>query len=215
MMNKKLYYGSNNIIETPTLGKGNPHNDYGLGFYLTEEFDKAIFWASKNEGGGYVNEYAFNPDDLKILKLGCETKEEVLTWISLLVKNRFSYSLKSQYKNNIKFLNDHFPIDVCDYDVVIGYRADDSYFLYSRDFVGGDLSLESLTKAMKTGKLGMQTVLVSRKAFESISFVNAKLVQASNQYALFRERTSEEYRTIVSGQDDSMTFFRDIVRSYK
>ena len=31
-----IFHGSGQIIERPTFGLGNPHNDYGLGFYCTE-----------------------------------------------------------------------------------------------------------------------------------------------------------------------------------
>jgi len=213
-MNRKLFYGADKVIQKPIFGFGNPSNDYGLAFYLTEEHDKAVLWASKNPGGGFVNEYRYDPEGLKILRLGCDKKEDILAWISLLVKNRFNYSLKTQYANNIRFLDDHFSIDARDYDVVVGYRADDSYFAYSRDFVKGDLSLESLSEAMKTGKLGFQTALISQKAFDSISFVEAVPYAGSNAYEILKQKTNEEYHTILSSQDDSMTFFRDITRSY-
>ena len=37
----KLYHGSKYIIDKPTFGKGKPYNDYGLGFYCTENIDMA------------------------------------------------------------------------------------------------------------------------------------------------------------------------------
>ena len=39
-----LYHGSEKIIDAPEFGKGNSHNDYGKGFYCTEneELAKAI-----------------------------------------------------------------------------------------------------------------------------------------------------------------------------
>ena len=42
-MNKKLtiYHGSTQVIETPMFGAGNPRNDYGLGFYCTENIELA------------------------------------------------------------------------------------------------------------------------------------------------------------------------------
>ena len=36
-----LYHGSSFIIEQPQFGKGNPFNDYGLGFYCTETLELA------------------------------------------------------------------------------------------------------------------------------------------------------------------------------
>ena len=42
-MSKKIiiYHGSNKVIENPTFGVGNPNNDYGLGFYCTENIEIA------------------------------------------------------------------------------------------------------------------------------------------------------------------------------
>ena len=41
----KLYHGSENIIDVPTYGKGARHNDYGKGFYCTEDIELAKEWA--------------------------------------------------------------------------------------------------------------------------------------------------------------------------
>ncbi|HAS56671.1 MAG TPA: hypothetical protein DCR94_05510 [Firmicutes bacterium] len=44
----------------PTYGLGNKNNDYGVGFYLTQDKTMANIWASKNLNDGYVNEYTLN-----------------------------------------------------------------------------------------------------------------------------------------------------------
>ena len=36
-----LYHGSTKVIEKPSFGEGNPKNDYGLGFYCTENQELA------------------------------------------------------------------------------------------------------------------------------------------------------------------------------
>ena len=36
-----LYHGSENIIEAPEFGKGARNNDYGKGFYCTENIELA------------------------------------------------------------------------------------------------------------------------------------------------------------------------------
>ena len=45
----KIYHGSINIIEKPIYGYGSPYNDYGLGFYCTQEKEKAMEWAVNYE----------------------------------------------------------------------------------------------------------------------------------------------------------------------
>lgn len=43
-MIKKIYHGSNKIIQKPVFGFGKSANDYGLGFYCTEQLDMAKEW---------------------------------------------------------------------------------------------------------------------------------------------------------------------------
>ncbi len=38
-MNITLYHGSKKIIEKSIYGVGNKRNDYGLGFYCTQDLD--------------------------------------------------------------------------------------------------------------------------------------------------------------------------------
>ena len=39
-----LYHGSEYLIENPQFGKGSLHNDYGRGFYCTENIELAKEW---------------------------------------------------------------------------------------------------------------------------------------------------------------------------
>lgn len=56
-MKKMLYHGSKDIIKQPEHNKGARNNDYGRGFYCTEEIELAKEWACKNQQDGYVNKY--------------------------------------------------------------------------------------------------------------------------------------------------------------
>lgn len=69
-----------------------------------------------------------------------------------------------------RYLKEHFLLDISEYDVIIGYRADDSYFSFAQDFVAGVISLQKLSAAMRYGKLGEQIVLKSQKAFQTIKY---------------------------------------------
>lgn len=70
-MNKIIcvYHGSSQIIQQPVIGKGNPNNDYGLGFYCTESVELAKEWACSAEADGFANRYAFDLNGLSILSL--------------------------------------------------------------------------------------------------------------------------------------------------
>jgi len=210
----KLYYGANQIVETPIFGEGNPSNDYGLGFYLTIDKEIARLWAGKNPGGGYVMEYDVALSDLCLLRLDSKEDEDILRWISVLTKHRFSRRDREDNKQALEWLERHFPLDVSAYDVVIGYRADDAYFAYSLDFVRNDLSLEKLKEAMFLGRLGLQYVLISRKAFGSIRMVGYETVAHADDYEAFRLNMVEEYHKVRGEDSYKNTFLRDLMRKY-
>ena len=43
-----IYHGSDHIIDKPKFGVGKEDNDYGSGFYTTEDIEKANEWAALN-----------------------------------------------------------------------------------------------------------------------------------------------------------------------
>ena len=53
----KLLHGSDHIIEKPDLLLGKTNNDYGRGFYCTQELSMAMEWACKKNSDGFVNKY--------------------------------------------------------------------------------------------------------------------------------------------------------------
>ena len=208
----RFYYGADSLVIKPEFNKGNPSNDYGLGFYLTKDKELARLWATKFDHDGYLIEYEVDVDELKVLQLATIEDQDVLTWISLLISHRFSKEEREENSDNINWLEEHFPFSLGDYDVIIGYRADDSYFDYSRDFVRNDLSLEILKDAMRIGKLGTQFVLMSQRAFEHIKYVKSEVVHKSEEYHNFRIKTKAEYLKIKKEDDINNTFLRDIMR---
>ena len=73
-----------------------------------------------------------------------------------------------------RYLRDNFSIDTSKYDVIIGYRADDSYFSFAQDFLSGTISYQQLRRAMYLGELGEQIVLVSPRAFSSVRYLGCE-----------------------------------------
>ena len=61
---KTLYHGSKDIIKVPIYGKGKLYNDYGLGFYCTEDLDLAMEWAVDLDRNGYANQYEIDETQL-------------------------------------------------------------------------------------------------------------------------------------------------------
>ena len=164
-----LYHGSSLIIERPQFGKGNPFNDYGLGFYCTETLELAKEWACSMEQDGFANRYSFQTDGLSILNLS-DGKYNILNWLSILLMNR-KFNLSSDIAVQGKeYLASTFLPPYENYDVIIGYRADDSYFSFASAFLNNTISLAQLERAMSLGKLGEQVVLKSEQAFSHLHF---------------------------------------------
>lgn len=165
-----VFHGSDHIVEKPVWGKGKSYNDYGKGFYCTESIEMAKEWACSEKKDGYANAYSIDLEDLKVLNL-TDDDYNILNWLAILLENRkFDVSLPVARAAR-KYITDNFNINVKKYDVVIGYRADDSYFSFAEDFLNNGISLQQLQKAMHLGKLGEQVVLISKKAFDKIEFL--------------------------------------------
>ena len=102
------------------------------------------------------------------------------------------------------------------YDIIQGYRADDSYFSFAQDFVSGVISLQKLAQAMRLGKLGEQIVLKSPKAFAQIQFAGYENADAEEYYIKKNEREREarrQYRRNKKEQADvNELFILDIMR---
>ena len=204
-----LFHGSNQIVELPELSQGNIHNDYGQGFYCTRIEEMAREWACKNQKDGFVNRYELDLDGLNVLNLS-DGNHTVLNWIAILLKNR-TFRLRSPIAIDAReYLIEHFAIDTANYDIIVGYRANDSYFQYAESFVENTLPLRSLNRALTLGKLGLQTVLVSEKAFKQIRFVDAEPVDKTVYYPKFFERDTNARQTYMTEIAKSRSYWDDI-----
>lgn len=209
-----LYHGSLEIIEAPVFGKGKAYNDYGRGFYCTEHLELAKEWACTENTDGYANKYEIDTDGLSVLNLSSD-EYTILHWLALLMKYRKLRVSTPVMKRGIEWFEKHFLIDLEPYDVVIGYRADDSYFSFARAFVNNEISLTQLSYAMRLGKLGEQFVLKSSAAFEKIQFVSYEVADNTQYYAKRKARDDEAraaFRAELEKDDLNGLYMRDIIR---
>ena len=175
-MTKKIvvYHGSSKIIEKPIWGVGNPNNDYGLGFYCTESIELAKEWACSTEIDGYANKYELDISELSVFSL-TSGEFNILNWLFVLLENR-KFRISGDIANQAKeYIFDNFSVDYKNYDIIKGYRADDSYFSFATAFLNNTISIAQLEKAMVLGKLGEQVVALSEKAFDALTYVDSYL----------------------------------------
>ena len=211
-----IYHGSKDIIEKPEFGKGNQKNDYGLGFYCTESVELAKEWAcSNNETNGYANQYEIDLSAYKVLDLR-EEKYSILNWMALLLKFR-TFDVNTLISAQAKeYILENFYVDVEEYDVIIGYRADDSYFSFAKDFINNTITVEQLAKAMHLGELGIQIVLKSKKAFDTVKYISYELAECKEYYVKRVSRDKKARETYLSGYRQNLVsdglFVMDIIR---
>lgn len=116
-----VYHGSNILVPSIDLSKGNDYKDFGNGFYVTsskaqaEKFAKII--ARRRNGEAYISEY-------KVHKLieGISVKEfktANIEWLDFVVFNRLNKGKQHPY------------------DVVIGPVADDDTSIVIQAYING------------------------------------------------------------------------------
>lgn len=189
-----VYHGSDHIIEVPVYNGSKRTNDYGYGFYTTESIELAKEWACADNRDGFANCYEADLNSLSVLNLNA-SEYSILNWLAILAKYRTYWQKGSVAEEAKEYLQRHFFIDPSHYDVIIGYRADDSYFSFAQDFVAGTIPLSKLSEAMRLGKLGEQIVFKSREAFSHIRFTGAEPASAATWYEKKNVRDREARRS--------------------
>lgn len=213
-----LYHGSWVVVENPDFNYNNVDNDYGKGFYCTQCLGLAKEWAAKTIVGnskGFVSEYRIDLSNMRILRLDSSpSTKNILTWLCILTENRL-VSLSDIQQNYLDELRDYCDVpDYNSYDIITGYRADDSYFTCVKDFLSLGCSLEKVSNAFKSGSLGNQVVLKSEKAFDAIKFVREIKVRQKYQDDYFaRDSFARDY--FKYSKDTGHTTIVDVVNDFR
>ena len=138
----------------------------------------------------------------------------ILNWIAVLVEHRL-FTIRTPIARRARqYLIEHFGINVNAYDLITGYRADDSYYDFAEAFLNNTITVEQLSRAMCLGKLGEQIVIKSQFAFSKIKF-EAFEIAPKDQFFVHRKVRNEEanqtYFKILEEEADGL-FIQDILR---
>lgn len=146
-MSIKLYHGSQEIVEFPSIRLSKYNKDFYFGFYCTNIEKQAIRWATRYMGKGVVSKYDYTPNpDLKILTFA-EMNEE---WLDFVVACRGG--------------TPH------DYDIVEGPMADDKIFNFIQDFLDGEITRIAFWELIKFNKPTHQISFHTLKALSTLKF---------------------------------------------
>lgn len=208
-----IFHGSQKVIVKPEFGVGRKNNDFGLGFYCTESEELAKEWAVSSLKSGFANRYVIDTEYLSILNLN-SPNYSILNWMAVLVQHR-PFSLGTPVARRAKrYLIDNYGVNVNAYDLVVGYRADDSYFDFAESFLNNGISVEQLAIAMRLGKLGEQIVVKSQHAFSFLTYEGFNVADKDEFYVRRKSRNDEansRYQELLEAEDDGL-YIIDIMR---
>lgn len=187
----ELYHGSKEYIDHPKYGLGKPYNDYGRGYYCTKNIFMAMEWAVSESMNGFANCYELDCKGLSFLDLN-DANHCILNWLAVLLDNREFDCHSALASEGKQYILKHFLPEYEKYDVIIGYRADDSYFSFAQDFLSGTISYRQLCESMYLGDLGTQYVLKSKRSFDHLTFLGCEMADDEEWFPkkLLRDQTA-------------------------
>lgn len=208
-----IYHGSEKIVEQPVFGEGKKNNDFGLGFYCTSDEELAKEWAVNSLRDGFSNRYTLDTEHLNVLNLN-SPDYTILNWIAVLVEHRL-FSINTPVAGRAKkFLLENFGVNVNAFDLIMGYRADDSYFDYAEAFLNNAITVEQLALAMRLGNLGEQIVIKSKFAFSKLKYEGFDTAEKDKYYVLRKARNdgaNQQYLKMLEEESDGL-YIQDIIR---
>ena len=205
-MKRTIYHGSDQIVRTPRFGSGTAANDYGLGFYCTDNPVLAAEWASGRTKNGFINTYTIETSGLRIINLN-NPEYCILHWLSVLLSFReFDAATSSVYQAK-DYIRSAFGVEYQNCDCMIGFRADDCNFLFAQSFLNGEISYKQLNDAIRLSDTGRQFVLKSNRAFDRVLFNGYEIAWAGQTHpsAAARQRSAMQRFADISGKVESRT----------
>ncbi|GHT63422.1 hypothetical protein FACS189451_10100 [Bacteroidia bacterium] len=167
----KVYHGSYIEIDKIDLSKGELARDFGLGFYVTNLYRQAEYWATRKgrqrKTQGVINEYvfyesAFVGSYFKTLRFADYSEE----WLDFVVMNRQNDTTQNLH----------------DYDIVEGPVADDDIATRIEVYVAGGITKAEFIEELKfKHTVSHQIAFCSQKSLQMLkkSFSKADLNEMS------------------------------------
>ena len=182
-----LYHGSSEKQFTPIFGKGEDRHDYGRGFYLTENIELAKEWAvcRPDSDNGWLHKYELDCTGLRIFNF---QEYDILTWLAELMKHRVASDSKRYRMLSARFI-EKYGIDILNYDVIKGWRANASYFYIAKEFVRDNVDISILEELLSLGGLGIQYCIKSELAFSKLVEIEKDIIPV--EYEEFNNKYNE------------------------
>lgn len=162
-----LFHGAKKAFSMPINYKGNSkvNNDFGIGFYLGENFEQAANYISFIDMDR-VYCFKLNIKNLKIYRFNVDTE-----WMISIAYYR---GWLDDYKNCSFVKNIINKISDC--DVIIAPIADNRMYDIITEYVEGSITDEQCRHALAATNLGFQYVLKTNKAVKNIELIKEMYV---------------------------------------
>ena len=202
-----VFHGSLCKTLAPEYGMGKSYHDYGKGFYATEDKALAYEWAVSLSTGenGYCHAFSLDMSELRCLSI--DAAEDILSWMAILMRHRPGTDSRRWDLIQQRFIEKYY-IDVEAYDVVIGYRANDSYLAIAKQFARGEIGVGILGRLLKLGSFGVQVCVKSKLAYTRLRHLEASEVDYSQYHAQFISRDEESrrrMRELINSPDNDLS----------
>ena len=202
-----VFHGSLSQEIAPEYGRGKSYHDYGNGFYTSADKALANEWAVSLSTGenGYC--HAFSLDTTNLCCLSIDAAEDVLSWMAILMKHRPGTDTRRWDLIQQRFI-DKYYINVDAYDLVVGYRANDSYLAIAKQFARGEIGVGILARLLKLGSFGVQVCVKSRLAYTRLRYLELSEVDYEQYHAQFISRDEESRRSmreLINSPDNDLS----------
>lgn len=158
-----LYHGSKSGIRGTIAPISRNHCDFGKGFYMGTNYTQLLTLIC-NYPKAKLYTLRVNLTNLKILNIDIN-----LDWALLIAYNRGKMEAVKDSKLYKRFKNLS-----KNYDMIIGYIANDRMFVVLDRFFNGEITDLALINSLSALKLGKQYVALTQKACSQIKIVEEK-----------------------------------------
>ena len=191
-----LYHGSKSGLHGAIAPISRDRCDFGKGFYMgTDRTQPLTLICNYPKAKIYL--LSIDLSDLKILDI-----EVGLEWALMVAYNRG----KMESVKNSKIYKRYADLSK-DYDVIIGYIANDRMFVVLDRFFNGEITDLALINSLSALKLGKQYVALTEKACKKIKILDEQELSEDDRDKLKQE--SEANRSIGIAKAD------EICRKYR
>ena len=214
----RLYHGTQAAVVEPEFGLGQERHDFGKGFYLTDDEELAKEWAvyRPKSKDGWIHAFDLDTEGLRTLDF---REKSVFAWVAELMKHRDADESVAYRRRAPQFIEKFGVQDAGDYDAMVGWRANASYFYIVKAFVRGEVDADCLADLLKLGGFGIQYVIKTEKAYSQLHEVTgfSRQVSYETYHDSYEQRDSEArrkmYELIADPQFNRLErLFNDLIR---